>query len=151
DQHCGTVRGADEDGIAALDAEIRQAGRGEPAQIIELAKRQLLPAAAAGAEADCVLVAEALRARAQQRADAALRDWSERLRLDHLARSQLALVDAHGRPLQALPHDAALRLLHAVILLLCGRLLLAEFLDHLLLRRAGHRLVLGEFHGELAL
>src|SRR5882762_5622864 len=36
-------------------------------------------------------------------------------------------------------------------LLLRGRLLLAELLDHLLLRRAGHRLVLGELHRVLAL
>src|SRR2546427_10534778 len=36
-------------------------------------------------------------------------------------------------------------------LLLRRRLLLAELLDHLLLRRPRHRLVLGELHGELAL
>src|ERR1700694_4497446 len=36
-------------------------------------------------------------------------------------------------------------------LFLRRRLLLAELLDHLLLRRAGHRLVLGELHRELAL
>src|SRR5438477_10479064 len=36
-------------------------------------------------------------------------------------------------------------------LLLCRDLFLAELLDHLLLRRAGNRLVLGEFHGEFTL